>query len=133
MEVSISSTLGFACEALRYRYGVDLSVGLASGASRVVVGAGARVVGHSYRRDDVQRALSRLSPPRLSRCGVLLPNDAGIRLTPAVAVKATSFGTRPGCDHATRVLAAVTGPMPVVWSSSATGLAWTTSLMRHMF
>jgi hypothetical protein len=44
--------------------------------------------------------LSRLSQPRFSLCRVVLPDEAGIGLTPASAAKAASVRTRPECDHA---------------------------------
>src|SRR5699024_11760335 len=44
--------------------------------------------------------LSRRSPPRLSRCLTVLPDDAGIGFTPANAAKAASERTLPRCDHA---------------------------------
>src|SRR5690625_7537144 len=60
--------------------------------------------------------LRRRSPPRLIRWRTVFPDDAGIGLTPARLANAASERTRPGCDHAAKAMAAVTGPMPG-WSS----------------
>jgi hypothetical protein len=61
----------------------------------------------------VCRALSsRRSPPRLILCLMVLPEDAGIGLTPARLANAASERTRPSEDQAANATAAVMGPMP---------------------
>src|SRR5438128_1364526 len=45
--------------------------------------------------------LSCLSPPRLSRCRVVCPLEAGTGATPARRAKAASERTRPWCDQET--------------------------------
>jgi hypothetical protein len=69
-----------------------------------------------------------LSPPRLSRWRVVLPEEAGIGLTPAKAANGASERTRPAWDQAVWTTATVTGPMPVL-SSSYRRLS--SSLMDH--
>ena len=59
------------------------------------------------------------SPPRLSRCRVVWPLEAGIGATPARRAKAASERTRPWCDQATISCAATIGPTP--GSSSSVG------------
>lgn len=66
--------------------------------------------------------LSLRLPPRLSRCLMVFPEVAGMGLTPPIAAKAASFLIRPGCDHATKAVAAVTGAIPVCCRRSAA--AW---------
>ena len=51
---------------------------------------------------------SRRSPPRLSRCLTVFPEDAGIGQVPAIIAK----GMRPGCDQTAIMIAAVTAPTP---------------------
>jgi hypothetical protein len=63
--------------------------------------------------------LSCRSPPRLSRCRLVWPLEAGIGATPARRAKAASERTRPGCDQATSSWAATIGPTP--GSSSSPG------------
>lgn len=72
----------------------------------------------------------RRSPPRLRRCRTVLPEDAGVGLTPARAENAAAERTRPGCDHAVRTTASVRGPMPVLSKSGAVGLVWISSIIR---
>src|SRR5690625_5506044 len=64
------------------------------------------------------------SPVRLRRCLVVLPEEAGRGLVPAILAKAASEWMRPGWDQAVRMMAAVMGPMPG-WSSRW-GAAWAT-------
>ena len=54
---------------------------------------------------------------------MVLPEEAGIGLTPAKAANAASERTRPGWDQARETTAAVTGPMPVLSSRAAAVLA----------
>jgi hypothetical protein len=54
----------------------------------------------------VRARLSRRSPPRLSLCRSVFPDDAGIGQVPASAANAASDRTRPGCDHAVSTHAA---------------------------
>ena len=56
--------------------------------------------------------LSWRSPPRLSRCRVLSPEDASIGATPARRAKAASLWNRPGWNQVTMSRAAVTWEMP---------------------
>src|SRR6266568_853251 len=63
--------------------------------------------------------LSWRSPPRLSRCRIVWPLEAGTGATPASRSKADSERTRPGCDQATITSAARIGPTP--GSSSSRG------------
>ena len=63
--------------------------------------------------------LSWRSPPRLSRCRVVWPLEAGIGAAPASRAKAASERTRPRCDQATISCAATIGPTP--GSSSSCG------------
>ena len=63
--------------------------------------------------------LSWRSPPRLSRCRVVWPLEAGIGATPASRAKAASERTRPWCDQVTISWAATIGPTP--GSSSSLG------------
>lgn len=74
--------------------------------------------------------LRRRSPPRLMRCRMVFPEDAGIGLMPARLAKAASVLMRPRCDHAVSVTAAVTGPIPGCWRRVAAGLCWTRSVIR---
>ena len=79
------------------------------------------------------RALFRvLSPPRLSLCRTVLPEEAGIGLTPAREAKAASERTRPRWDHAVKQMAAVTGPIPVSRSRGAASLISTSSVIRAL-
>jgi len=48
------------------------------------------------------------------RWRTVLPEEAGIGFTPARLANAASERTRPGCDHAARATAAVTGPADVI-------------------
>ena len=63
--------------------------------------------------------LSWRSPPRLSRCRIVWPLEAGTGATPASRAKAASERTRPWCDQATISCAATIGPTP--GSSSSRG------------
>ena len=56
--------------------------------------------------------LSWRSPPRLSRCRVVWPEEAGIGATPASRAKAASERTRPLWDQLTISWAATIGPTP---------------------
>src|SRR5215213_9667896 len=73
--------------------------------------------------------LRRRSPPRLMRWRTVLPDEAGIGFTPARLAKPASERTRPGCDHAAKATAAVTGPMPGWLSSTRAGLRWSRSVI----
>src|SRR5206468_2787762 len=69
-------------------------------------------------------ALSCLSPPRLSRCRLVLPLLAGIGLAPARAAKDRSLRSRCVLSPAlTRIVDATSGPTPfMATSSGATAL-----------
>jgi len=69
----------------------------------------------------------------LIRCRTVLPDEAGIGLTPARLAKAASERSRPGWDQAASATAAVTGPMPGSLSSSRAGLCLTSSVSRVVF
>lgn len=70
---------------------------------------------------------SRRSPPRLSRCLTVFPEDAGIGQVPAIIAKAAAERMRPGCDQTVITIAAVTAPTPCMASSS--GTCWVVSLV----
>jgi len=70
----------------------------------------------------LRAGLSWRSPPRLSRYRTVFPEEAGSGLAPARAAKAASCRSLPGYAHATSIVAAVTGPIPVSFVSSAAGL-----------
>ena len=55
------------------------------------------------------------SPPRLSRCRVTRPLEAGIGAAPARFANAASLRQRPGWDQDTIAWAALTGPIPTRW------------------
>ena len=79
------------------------------------------------------RALFRvLSPPRLSLCRTVFPEEAGMGLTPAREAKAASEWTRPWWDQTVRQMAAVTGPKPVSCSRGAASLISTSSVIREL-
>ncbi len=63
--------------------------------------------------------LSCRSPPRLSRCRVVWPEEAGIGATPARRAKAASERTRPGCDQLTISWAATIGLLSYYLGSAA--------------
>src|SRR5215467_2285952 len=69
--------------------------------------------------------LSWRSPKGLSRCRVILPEDASSGLTPARAAKAAWERNRPGWDHETSSWAVLIGPTPG-WPGRA-GITWATS------
>jgi hypothetical protein len=56
--------------------------------------------------------LSWRSPPRLSRCRIVWPLEAGTGATPARRAKAASERSRPWWDQATISCAATIGPTP---------------------
>ena len=56
--------------------------------------------------------LSARSPPRLRRCRVTRPLEAGMGAAPASFANAASLGQRPGWDQDTIAWAALTGPIP---------------------
>src|SRR5438552_13613579 len=92
-----------------------------------------RVAGSCWRRcrTTVCRArLSWRSPPRLSRCRVVLPLEAGTGATPARRAKAASDRSRPGCEQATISCAATIGPTP--GSSSNAGAHVTEQLALEL-
>src|SRR5277367_6667362 len=60
----------------------------------------------------VSARLRRRSPPRLSLCLNVFPDEAGMGQVPASAANAASERTRPGCDHAVKTDAATTEPTP---------------------
>lgn len=72
---------------------------------------------------ECRARLSRLSPPRSSRCRTVAPLEAGEGFIPPNGAKAASLRTPPGCDHAVRTVATVTAPVPLISSSGAAGFA----------
>lgn len=52
-------------------------------------------------------------PPRLSRCRVIMHDEAGIGATPATIANAASSWTRLWWDHTVSTVAATIGPTPV--------------------
>src|SRR3954470_12936818 len=68
----------------------DLSGCASFGGPAFDVGAGARVHAHACHDGHVQARLSRRSPPRLIRWRTVLPEEAGMGLTPARLAKAAS-------------------------------------------
>ena len=77
-------------------------------------------------------ALACRFPPRLSRCRLVLPEDAGIGLAPHRAAKAASECSRSGLSPAAvRKVAAPSGPTPVI--AVRAGAARSVSRRRWVF
>ncbi|MEJ7655399.1 MAG: hypothetical protein WKH64_19725 [Chloroflexia bacterium] len=102
--------------ALEQSSGVALRLALGDPLSDVVLGG--RVVLAAVQDDRVEARLSCRSPPRLSRCRLVWPLEAGIRATRRGG-QAASERSRPWCDQATISWAATIGPTP--GSSSSRG------------
>lgn len=82
---------------------------------------------------DESARFKRLSPPRLRRCRVVFPLEAGTGLTPARTANAASERTRPGCDQATMITAALIAPIPGSSSRKAPSLAATRAAISARF
>ena len=71
--------------------------------------AGALIVAHADERDGVEAPDAAAVEPV---AGVVLPDEAGGGDAPSRAANAASERTRPGCDQASRTVAATTAPTP---------------------